>query len=67
VAFARIPGDKRRRYRDSDTGEVIARRQYDKRFGRLADQELSQDAVAKQNERENPELAASRPARGRKK
>jgi hypothetical protein len=67
VAFALIPGDKRRRYRDSDTGEVIARRQYDKRFCRLAGEELSQDAIAKKNKRENPELAATRPARGRKK
>ena len=67
MAFRPIPRDKARRFRDDETGEVISRRQFDKRFGRLANETLSQDALAKKTRLENPELAASRPARGRKK
>lgn len=33
--WVRVPGQTTRRYRNVQTGEVISRRQYDERFGRL--------------------------------
>jgi hypothetical protein len=66
VAFVRIPG-KQRRYRDTDTGTIISRREYDQRHGRLAGTGLTLEKAAKKTREQNPILAEIRPARGRKK
>lgn len=68
MAWVRIPGDKKRRYRNTETGEEISRRQYDERIGRLAKQGLkSNEAQAAKNRKENPKEQLARPARGRRK
>lgn len=66
MAFVRLPG-KGRYYRDTDTGVIITRRQYDQRYGRLAGTGLNYDSAAKKAKQDNPIAAELRPARGRKK
>ncbi len=56
--FERLPG---RRYKDLSTGEIISRREMDKRLSKEG-----YEAKAARNKRENPELQQQRPARGRK-
>lgn len=56
---------KDRRALNISTGEIISRRQYDKLSGRLGPYS-SYEAKAKANKLANPDLASSRPARGRK-
>jgi len=58
--FERVPGPARQ-YRNTDTGEIISRRKYlEQKRG------VSNEMFAKMNAVTNPELAALRPARGRK-
>jgi len=60
-------GGSSRRYRNTLTGEIISRRQYDKRFGNLARQGYaSYEAKAKAAKSSTPVQAARRPARGRR-
>jgi hypothetical protein len=63
----RIPGSARR-YRNPgyELGPSISRRQFDRLYGRQAGKYRSNEAQAKANLAANPELAKSRPARGRK-
>lgn len=42
----RSMGGTARNYVNTDTGEIISRRQYDKHFGRLKDSPISQDKIA---------------------
>lgn len=68
MAWVRIPGDSKRRYRNTETGETISRRQYDEKYGRLAKQGLkSNEAQAAKNRKENAKEQLARPARGRRK
>jgi hypothetical protein len=61
-------GGSSRSFRNITTGEIISRRQYDKLYGALKRGGLSSyEAKAKKKFAENPELALSRPAPGRKK
>lgn len=41
--------ERQRLYRNSQTGEILSRRQYDKYYGRLRESPLSQDAIHKLN------------------
>jgi len=60
-------GGSSRRYRNRITGEIISRRQYDRRFGNLARQGFtSYEAKAKAARSADSVRAAMRPARGRK-
>lgn len=64
--WQRIPGDKARRYANVETGEVISRTAYDKRYGRLAKQGFShprQQAAA--NAKRDRAAQLARPAPGR--
>ena len=64
--WRRIPGDKARRYANVETGQVISRTVYDKRYGRLARQGFShprQQAAA--NARKDRAAQLARPAPGR--
>ena len=64
--WRRIPGDKARRYANVETGEVISRTVYDKRYGRLAKQGFShprQQAAA--NAKRDRAAQLARPAPGR--
>jgi hypothetical protein len=63
--YARLPG-KERRYQNTKTGEVISRRQFDQRFGRLAGTGLTLEKQARSNLLRDPSLSMARPARGRK-
>lgn len=47
MAFKPLPGDSKRRAYDPDSGEIISRRQYDQRYGRLAGTGLTYDSAAK--------------------
>ena len=61
--WIREPGASTRRYVNSTTGEIISRRQYDERYGRLAQQGIAtNEAQAKASP---TKLRESRPARGR--
>lgn len=62
----RYLGGKTRRYQNVATGETISRRQYDQRFGRLAESGLTLEKFARKNLMRDPALAMARPARGRK-
>lgn len=65
MAWIRLPG-KASRYRQTDTGEEISRRQFDRHYGRLAAQGFrSNEAQAKANRKKDIEQYLSRPARGR--
>jgi len=60
-------GGSSRQYRNRLTGEVISRRQYDRRFGNLSRQGFgSYEAKAKAAKSSAPDRAAMRPARGRR-
>jgi hypothetical protein len=60
-------GGSSRRYRNRLTGEVISRRQYDKRVGNLGRQGFtSYEAKAKAAKSNAPDRVAMRPARGRR-
>jgi len=60
-------GGSSRRYRNRLTGEIISRRQYDKRYGTLSRQGYSSyEAKAKAAKSNEPVQAAKRPARGRR-
>lgn len=65
--WKRLPGQNTRQYINEKSGEILSRRQYDKRFGRLAGTGLTNESLAKKNKEENPLASALRPARGRKK
>jgi hypothetical protein len=65
MAWVRIPGAARQ-YQNTETGEILSRRQYDQRFGRLAKAGIkSNEAQALKNREENLEAQLARPARGR--
>ncbi|MGH7237137.1 MAG: hypothetical protein ACREGF_01230 [Candidatus Saccharimonadales bacterium] len=65
--WVRVPG-RGRYFKNTKTGEVITRRQYDRRFGRLAARGFaSNEAQAKANKAANPAAQLLRPARGRHK
>jgi len=60
-------GGSSRRYRNRITGEIISRRQYDRRFGNLARQGfISYESKAKAAKSTAPDQSAMRPARGRR-
>jgi len=60
-------GGSSRQYRNTITGEVISRRQYDKLYGTLGRQGFtSYEAKAKAAKQRAPVQAAMRPARGRR-
>jgi len=60
-------GGTSRNYVNTKSGEVLSRRQYDKKFGLLAKKKYSSyESKAKANRRKNPTLAAARPAHNRK-
>jgi hypothetical protein len=61
--FVRIPG-KSRRYRNTENGQVISRRQYDRLYGSLAEGGFS--SYEKKAKSTTAEIRAQRPARGRK-
>ncbi len=63
MAIVRIPGPKRQ-FRDTKTGEILGRREADRRLGRVI---KSNEAKAKENKKANLIESLSRPARGRKK
>jgi hypothetical protein len=66
IQWARIPNDKARRYWNvKDHSQIISRRQYDERFGRLAGTGLTNESLAAKNKTENPLLSALRPRRGK--
>ena len=55
-----------RNYQNTETGEVLSRRQYDQRFGRLAKAGIkSNEEQASKNREQNLEAQLARPARGR--
>lgn len=59
-------GGSTRQFVNTETGERLSRRQYDKQFGALAKAgQRSYESKAKANRLANPELAKARPARGR--
>lgn len=58
-------GGSSRQYRNEKTGEVISRRQYDKRFGSLKKRGVT--SYEKGAKLSAPEVVASRPAKGRGK
>jgi len=61
--WKRIPG---RKFQNIQTGEIITRRQYDKQYGRLAEQGFkSNEAQAKANRIKDETEFYSKPARGR--
>jgi len=55
-------GGKSRNYLNTETGEIISRRQYDKRI-----KGIKYEEKAKKNKAENLKAAVARPARGRQK
>ena len=57
-------GGKSRQYKNTETGEILSRRQYDKMVGRILG---SYEKKAQANKAANLEAAVSRPARGRTK
>jgi len=60
-------GGLSRQYRNRITGEIISRRQYDRRFGNLARQGFtSYESKAKAAKSTAPDRSAMRPARGRR-
>ncbi len=64
--WVRLPGEKTRQYMNTDTGEILSRRQYDKLHGRLAQAGLaSNEAQARANLRRDEAEQLLRPARGR--
>lgn len=65
MAWQRLPGAARN-YFDTETGEIISRRQYDKLYGALKKAGLSSyEAKAKQNLAKSEAEQLARPARGR--
>lgn len=67
MAWVRLPG-KARNYVDTDTGEIISRRQYDQTIGRLAKAGIkSNEQQAAINKSLLGQEQLARPARGRKK
>lgn len=65
MAWIKLPG-KASRYKQTDTGEEISRRQFDKLYGRLAAQGFtSNEKQAKHNRERDLDRYLSRSARGR--
>ncbi len=66
MAWIRLPGSANR-YRNTDSGTEISRRQYDKLYGRLAGNGFtSYERQAKANREKDIEEALARPARARR-
>ncbi|RWZ82314.1 MAG: hypothetical protein EO766_18080, partial [Hydrotalea sp. AMD] len=65
--WVRLKGDTTRNYVNTKTGEIISRRQYDEKIGRLSKEGLTNETQAKKNKAENPIAFSAKPRRGKKK